>query len=249
MMKYNIKLQVAYDGSRYYGWQNTKQGPSIEGELERSLHTILQHPVILQAASRTDAGVHAEGQVVNFFTEQDPLDLERLFISLNQLLPDDIRVYDVQYAPLSFHPTLDSTSKEYHYHINTEPCLSPFQRAFTWHLPKKLDLSLMREAAALLIGMHDFQGLTNVRKPPHQDTIREIFSLDIAADERRLCVQIKGNHFLYKMVRNIVGTLCYIGCHKLGCEDLLQALKLKTRSLAGMTAPACGLVLKKIYYT
>lgn len=247
-MQYNIKLHLAYDGSCYFGWQKTEAGPSVESELEQVLQTILQHPVTLQAASRTDAGVHAQDQVVNFYTTQQKGTDEKLLNSLNQLLPKDIRVYDLQRMPFSFHPTLDCVSKEYHYHLSTEAYLSPFKRYFTWHFPKKLDVALMREAAKLLLGKQDFQAFTNTRKPPHQDMFREIFSIHILEQGADLCIQIQGDHFLYKMVRNIVGTLCYIGCHKLSLEDLPRILEHKKRALAGITAPACGLVLKKVYY-
>lgn len=247
-MKLNVKLNLAYDGSRYYGWQKTAQGPSIEETLEGVLTTILQHKVTLQAASRTDAGVHAEDQVVNFYTDKDSLDFKQLLISLNQLLPHDIRVYHISSVPLSFHPTLDSVAKEYHYHISTERWLSPFKRAFAWHFSKKLDIDMMKAGAQALIGKHDFQAFSNFRKPPHQNTVREIFSIEILQTGEDLSIKIKGNHFLYKMVRNIVGTLCYIGCHKLSLEDLPKILQLKQRALAGVTAPPCGLFLKKIYY-
>jgi tRNA pseudouridine38-40 synthase len=247
-MKHNIKLHLSYDGSHYDGWQKNPEGPSIEEALELALTTILQHPVNLQAASRTDAGVHAEDQVVNFYTEKPFLDLQRLHISLNQLLPQDIRVSAVCLTTPSFHPTLDSVAKEYHYHITTQTWLSPFKRHFFWHFPKPLDVALMRQAALVLIGKQDFKAFTNFRKPPHRDTIREIFSLDCLQNQEDLCIQIKGDRFLYKMVRNIVGTLCYIGAYKIALQDLPAILEGKQRTEAGVTAPAVGLVLKKIYY-
>lgn len=247
-MNQNIKLHLSYDGSNYYGWQKTSEGPSIEATLEEVLKKILQHPISLQAASRTDAGVHAEDQVVNFFTDKDPLKLNLFQTSLNQLLPNDIRINKIAIMQDNFHPTLDSIAKEYHYNLSTEPWLSPFKRYFYWHFPKQLNISLMKEAATLLIGKQDFQALTNFRKPPHRDTIREIFSIDFIEHQDDLCIQIKGDHFLYKMVRNIVGTLCYIGCGKIALQELTSILQGKKRKDAGMTAPALGLVLKKIHY-
>lgn len=248
-MNKNIKLHLSYDGSNYYGWQKTSEGPSIEETLEKALVTILQHPITLQAASRTDAGVHAEDQVVNFYTKNHPLNLDRLHKSLNQLLPKDIKVNTLTSIEPAFHPTLDSLAKEYHYHITTDPWLSPFKRNFFWHFPKKLDLNLMKKAAGLLIGKQDFQAFTNFRKPPYQDTTREIFSIHFDQNNNDLCIQIKGDHFLYKMVRNIVGTLCYIGCHKIHLQELPSILQSKKRKNAGITAPASGLILKKIYYS
>ena len=247
-MNKNIKLHLSYDGSRYHGWQKTSEGPSIEETLETALIKILQHPISLQAASRTDAGVHAEDQVVNFYTDKHPLNLERLHKSLNQLLPKDIKINTFTLTEDTFHPTLDSIAKEYHYHITTHPCLSPFKRHFFWHFPKQLDLELMNQAATFLLGKQDFQAFTNFRKPPYKDTIREIFSIQFIQDKEDLCIQIKGNSFLYKMVRNIVGTLCYIGCHKIALQELPAILEGKKRKHAGITAPASGLVLKRIYY-
>ncbi|MBM3191316.1 MAG: tRNA pseudouridine(38-40) synthase TruA [Chlamydiae bacterium] len=246
-MRYNLCLHLSYDGTLYYGWQKTRHGPSIEETLEKALATILQHPIRLQAASRTDAGVHAEDQVVNAYTTQLP-DLQRLPISLNQLLPKDIRVLSLSLAPEAFHPTLDCLAKEYHYRVTTAPYASPFSRHFSWHFPHVLDVELMKKGALLLTGRHDFQAFTNTRQPPHEDTVREIFSIYIEEKGDDLCIQMKGNHFLYKMARNLAGTLCYIGCQKIALEALPDILSSKQRIKAGMTAPAQGLVLKKLYY-
>lgn len=247
-MRRNLLFQLCYDGTSYYGWQKTRHGPSIEEELEKALTTILQHPVILQAASRTDAGVHAENQVVNCYTDKNSLNLSRLHISLNQLLPQDIRVNSVCYADDLFHPTLDCTSKEYLYTITTKPWASPFKRHFAWHFPQKLELSLMQEGANILKGCHDFQAFTNTRQPPHETTVREIFSIDIVQNESDFYIHMKGNHFLYKMARNLAGTLCYIGCKKIPLDHLPQILKNQKRIAAGVTAPAHGLTLKKVHY-
>lgn len=246
-MNHNIKLHLAYDGSSYLGFQKTKEGPSIEGSLEQVLEKILQHEISLQAASRTDAGVHAEDQVINFFTDK-LLDLPKLLISLNQLLPKDIRVLKLEHANPSFHPTLDSIGKEYHYHVSTEEFLSPFKRHYVWHFPHLLDLELMRKASNLLIGTHDFQAFTNARKPSYENTVRTVNSIEILQKDKFFAFFIIGENFLYKMVRNIVGTLCYIGCHKLTLDHLPDILSSRKRAQAGMTAPASGLFLHKIYY-
>ena len=167
---------------------------------------------------------------------------------MNSLLPEDIRVYAMQIMPLSFHPTLESLGKEYHYHVSTTPWLSPFQRHFMWHFPKKLELELMQKASLHLLGKKDFSALTNTRKPDYENRVREIFSIDITQEGENFCFRIRGDHFLYKMVRNIVGTLCYVGCGKLSIDAIEKILESKQRAQAGMTAPACGLVLKKVYY-
>jgi len=241
----NLKLIVAYEGTAYLGWQKTEIGPSIEEELQKVLQQILQHPVKLQAASRTDAGVHAEAQVVNFFTTKEVV-LDRLKNSINGLLPADIRIVGIEMMPENFHPTLEAKGKEYHYTICSGPTQLPFHRNFSWHFFKPLDLKKMREAASFLIGKHDFSALTNEKQ---EDNVREVFHIEIEEMEpTRLRIRVAGNHFLYKMVRNIVGTVVYAGCGMLRLEDVRSLLESKNRSAAGMTAPAHGLTLKKVYY-
>jgi tRNA pseudouridine38-40 synthase len=243
-MKSNIKLIIAYEGTHYLGWQKTAMGPSIEEELEKVLAQILRHPVDLQAASRTDAGVHAEGQVVNFFTEVE-IPLERLQKSLNGLLPKDISVLKIELADESFHPTLDSRGKEYHYSICLRSTQLPFHRNFSWHFSYPINLEEMRKAAQHLKGRHDFSAFTNERQ---EDNVREIFDILIEPSADRLKIRVSGNNFLYKMVRNIVGTLLYIGCGKLSSEELPAILASRDRTRAGVTAPALGLILKEVYY-
>lgn len=248
--KRNIKLTIAYDGTNYLGWQKTKMGPSIEESLERVLTQILQEPITLQAASRTDAGVHARAQVVNFFTcnlKQTP---DRLKISLNQLLPNDIAITNIEDIHPQFHPTLDSTSKEYHYTICNDFFQLPQNRLYSWHYPYTLDLTIMQEAKHYFLGEKDFASFCNVKKnETYSDTIRNIENIEIKPlPDNRVHFKIVGNHFLYKMVRNIVGTLVYIGCGKIQIKDLPLILEGRNRIEAGITAPACGLTLHKIYY-
>ncbi len=244
-MKKNLKCRIAYEGTAYSGWQKTETGPSIEGELEKALCQILQHPVKLQAASRTDAGVHAEGQVINFFTERETT-LDRLKKSCNALLPSDIRMIEMTEAPKNFHPTLNAKSKEYHYSICIGSTQLPFHRRFSWHFVKPVKVSLMREAAALLIGEHDFSALTNEKQ---KNNIRKVYQIEIEEWENdHIRIRVAGNHFLYKMVRTIVGTLAYAGCGMLQMKDIADLLKSGDRTAAGMTAPAHGLILKKVNY-
>lgn len=246
-MKKNIKLILSYDGSAYLGWQASNVGVSIEGTLKEVLEKILQQEVQLQAASRTDAGVHAEAQVVNFFLEK-PRNLEHLHKSLNQLLPKDIRVAIIEEAPDDFHPTLKSKGKEYHYRLTRSHVQLPFDRLFAWHYPFSLDLAKMETATKFFIGKHDFQAFGNAADPKPKDTIRTLYRLDIISSEEELRFEIHGNNFLYKMVRNLVGTLVYIGAGKLSLEEAEKLIASKDRTLAGMTAPAHGLLLKKVFY-
>jgi tRNA pseudouridine38-40 synthase len=240
----NIKLTVAYEGTRYLGWQKTEMGPSIEAELEKALAQILQHPVKLQAASRTDAGVHAAGQIVNFFTETK-IELKRLQKSLNSLLPDDISVREIETMPEPFHPTLDCTGKQYEYSVCLGTSQLPFQRLYSWHFPYPIDLEQMALGARSLTGRHDFSAFTNEKQ---EDNLREIYSIEIIPEETGVKIRVEGNAFLYKMVRNIAGTLVYVGCGKLKASALSAIIESKDRTRAGVTAPAHGLTLKKVNY-
>jgi len=244
MTQRNIKLILAYEGTLYLGWQKTISGPSIEEELEKAVSQILQQPVSLQAASRTDAGVHAEGQVVNFFTEKE-MPLDKLQKGLNSILPNDISVLQIEEAPESFHPTLQNCGKEYHYSVCLGPTQLPFYRNFSWHFSYPVNIEEMKKAALHLIGRHDFSAFTNEKQ---ENNIREIFGIEIEEFVSRLKIRVSGNNFLYKMVRNIVGTLLYVGCGKLSAEEIPAILNSKDRTLAGVTAPALGLVLKEVFY-
>jgi len=245
---YNIKLIIAYLGTPFVGWQKTKMGPSVEENLENTLQQILQHEVKLQAASRTDAGVHAEGQVVNFTTPKS-LCLKTLQHSLNRMLPKEISVISAEQIPEGFHPTLSCLKKEYWYQLCYGPSQLPFLRHISWHFPYSLDLEQMGRAAAHLIGVYDFSSFCNDRALWNRDPICCIEKIEILAQsENCLKICIIGDHFLYKMVRNIAGTLAYVGCGKIHADQIPMILECKDRTLAGVTAPAHGLILKQVFY-
>lgn len=246
----NIALTIAYDGTRYLGWQKTNIGPSIEQTLQAVLEKALQHPVVLQAASRTDSGVHANGQVVNFFSSNPCLDLYKLLASLNRLLPKDIIVREVIHKEVHFHPTLDCAGKEYHYFICYGPTQLPCQRLYSWHVPYMLNLDSMNRAASYIIGEHDFKTFCN-RKRTHRYShyIRTVDAIEITEiGEMRLCIKVRGNHFLYKMVRNIAGTIAQVGYGRIEENAIKEMLESQDRVFAGMTAPAHGLFLDKVFY-
>lgn len=245
----NIKLILAYFGLPFMGWQKTPMGPSIEESLETALQKILQHPVQLQAASRTDAGVHAKGQVVNFSTDKE-LDLKNLLRSLNRMLPKEISVVEAEACPDNFHPTLDTTKKEYHYLICHGPHQLPFHRHTSWHFPYSLNLDRMQKAARLLLGTHDFSAFCNERKLWDRDPVCTLESIAIhPLETNRLAIAIIGDHFLYKMMRNLAGTLAYAGCGKIDPEQIRAILAGKDRTQAGVTAPAHGLILHRVFYS
>lgn len=245
----NVKLVIAYDGTNYFGWQKTNAGPSIENELQKVIEQITGEKISLQAASRTDAGVHAEGQVVNFFTSKENLNLSAFTFSMNRLLPKDIIVLHAAYMPQLFHPTLSCLGKEYRYFLCISSVQHPRHRLYSWHVPQKINLSLIKEATSLFIGKHDFATFCNAKtKDSYVDTIREITAFEcVQLPENRLCFCIKGNHFLYKMVRNLIGTVVYVGRGKIPIETLPSILLSRHRPLAGVTAPAHGLFLQEVY--
>lgn len=241
MNKSNIKLTIAYEGTRYCGWQDNGDGPSIEGQLRAVLEQILQHEVVLQASSRTDAGVHALGQVVNFLTDRTP---EGLQVSLNQLLPTDIRVLSLEKADEAFHPTLNAKGKIYCYRFCNSEVQMPNQRFYSWHVREVLDLKKMQKAADQLVGTHDFSAFCNQRKDLNYATkVRTLSRVEVSPQ----AIEMEGDAFLYRMARNIAGTLIDIGR---GEElDIKAILDGQDRTKAGVTAPAHGLTLTKILYT
>lgn len=246
----NIKLIIAYDGTAYLGWQKANTGPSIEITLQTLIEKILQHPVLLQAASRTDAGVHSEGQVVNFLTSKLDFDLNKFQMSLNRLLPKDIIILKVEKMPLSFHPTIHCIGKEYRYFVCMGQSQLPQHRFYSWHVPYPLQLDAIRKACPYLIGSHDFSSFCNAKiKTHYSDYVREVQLLQLTElENNRLCFRIQGNHFLYKMVRNIIGTLIYVGRGKISLQSLREILESRHRPEAGVTAPAHGLFLQRVIY-
>ncbi len=245
----NIKMVIAYDGTHYFGWQKTKTGKSIEEELMRAIKRILQEEVTLQAASRTDRGVHADAQVVNFVIKRPDVDLNLLVKGLNAVLPKDICVKSAEFVENAFHPTLNCTAKEYHYTICNAPVQLPFHRHASWHVRPQLNLDEMRKAAQTLLGQHDFAAFCNDQALWDRNGICTLSKIALEPfDHQRLRIEIIGDHFLYKMVRNIVGTLVYVGIGKLSREDVPTILAQKDRTKAGMTAPGHGLTLKHVFY-
>lgn len=244
----NYRLTVSYDGTRFFGWQKTHAGPSIEEELETAIAKILGAPkpfIQLEAASRTDRGVHAKGQVVCFHWENE-IGVRNFQRSLNAVLPQEISVFSVQTVPAGFHPALSASSKEYHYWICNEPAQWPMRRLYSWHVPAALDVDGMRRAARLLTGQHDFSAFSNERA---DDAVRQVQKIDIIPDSGRMRIEMRADRFLYKMARNIAGTLVQVGRRKMAPDGMLLILESKDRKAAGVTAPAHGLFLMEVFYT
>lgn len=245
----NLQLILAYDGTDFLGWQKTKEGPSIEETLAKALERLLQGFVYLQAASRTDAGVHAEAQVVGVITYNDTFPTPKLLYALQSLLPRSIAVLSIEEKPPSFHPTVDAIGKRYGYYVCNMPIQLPKHRLVSWHVPQQLDYSSMDKAAKHLLGTHDFSSFTNTCKKEENNPICTLHNIEILPIEGgRIFFCIEGNRFLFRMMRNLVGTLIYVGKGKIAPEEIPQIITAQKRASAGITAPAKGLHLLAVHY-
>ena len=246
-MTRNFKLVIEYDGSRYHGWQRQKEDRSIQGEIEKALKTITTQSVTLIGSGRTDAGVHARGQVANFECNTR-LEPEDLINGLNHLLENDIVIKVCEPVSASFHARYDARSKVYHYQILNRPLPAAIGRQYSWFIRKTLNREAMRAAIAYIIGSHDFKAFEGSGSP-RQHTTRHIFSAELSEQDNALLVfEIEADGFLRYMVRNIVGTLVDVGLEKLPPPDFKRILDSKDRSRASATAPAHGLTLIKVNY-
>ncbi len=246
----NFKLTLAYDGTNYCGWQVQTGRITLQETLENALAKIIGQPVRITASGRTDAGVHALGQVVGFASETH-LQPEVLQKALNGTLPLDVAVIDAQVAPAGFHATHDAKRKTYRYTIDDGPVRDVFARHYAWQHRSPLDVETMRRAAVALVGTHDFSSFES-QGSPRENSIRTVYSLSIErkpdpAGSRIIC-EITGNGFLYNMVRAIVGTLVDVGRGAQGEAWPGEVLAARHRSAAGQTAPAHGLCLVRVEY-
>lgn len=227
----HFKLILTYDGTRYFGWMKNRDLLTVERELELALAQVLGEMPLLEAASRTDRGVHAAGQVVKVTVERGT-DPHRLFKALNGLLPDDIAVLSVEETTAAFHPSLDAVAKEYVYRVCLGPVQLPCHAPYSWHLHAPLDLKALEQEAARLIGTHDFSAYTTKELP---DTVRTLHRITATPlPHNRLELSILGDRFLYKMARTLAGRLLYVG--------------MGNKTLDKVTAPAHGLTLQRVLY-
>lgn len=246
-MRRNVKLVLEYDGTRYDGWQkqgNTQQ--TIQGKLELVLEKLEGHPVEVHGSGRTDAGVHALGQVANVHLDT-ALSCEEIKAYLNQYLPEDIRILEAKEAGERFHSRLSAVGKTYRYYIETESKASVFQRKYVYGLGKPLDISRMREAAGYLTGTHDFKSFCS-NKRMKKSTIRSIYGISIHCSGSQMEITYEANGFLYNMVRIMTGTLIEIGLGQRRPQEMKQILLECDRQAAGFTAPPEGLFLVSVDY-
>jgi tRNA pseudouridine38-40 synthase len=243
----HIRLVVEYDGTQLCGWQRQANGPTVQGHLEAALGKLLAHEAAVVGASRTDAGVHARGQVASFRTAR-AIPLHGIRRGLNSLLPRQIAVREAAEVPADFHPRFSATSKHYRYTILARPDRSPRWRDRAWHHPEPLSIEAMAAAAAPLLGEHDFAafraaGCTAVT------TTRRVDAIDLSVpDPELLVVDVRGNAFLRNMVRILVGTLAEVGAGRRAPGQVAEILDSRDRTRAGITAPAHGLELMEVCY-
>ena len=243
----NFKLTIQYDGTRYDGWQ--RQGNTdntLQGRLEGVLSRMVGKPVEIQGAGRTDAGVHAHGQVASVHLPEGytPHDVQNY---LNRYLPEDVAVVDVVEVGEQFHARLSATGKEYRYHIRMGSVPDVFARKYQYRVEEPLDLDAMERAAGYLTGKHDFRSFCGNRRFK-KSTVREVFHIGVEVCGSDLTLVYRGDGFLYNMVRILTGTLLAVGLGQRTPESMVDILEARERTAAGKTAPAQGLVLQEVYY-
>ena len=241
-----VKLTVAYDGTNYCGWQVQPNGITIESELNKHLSELLKEEIHVIGASRTDAGVHAKGNVAVFYTSAR-MPAEKISYALNTRLPEDIRIQESCEVAADFHPRFRKTVKTYEYKICNRRFPDPCTRLYSLFYYWDLDTEKMRQAAQYLVGTHDFTSFCT-NKPEVTDLVRTIYSLDVLQDGEMITIRVCGNGFLYNMVRIITGTLLRVGSGMIKPEEIPAILDAKDRSRAGETARPHGLTLVKIEY-
>ncbi len=242
-----VKLVLEYDGTRYVGWQVQPNGPSIQGEVERALRTLRKSAVRVTAAGRTDAGVHALGQVASF-PEERPLPLAAYVKGMNTLLPEDVAVRSAGFEPDGFDARRDARGKRYRYRIQNFEGRSPLGRRVAWQVFRRLDVEAMREAARPLLGRHDFAAF-QAADCESGHAVRDLGRIEVLGEPRgEIQVIAEATAFVKHMVRNVVGTLAEVGMGNRPPGWVGEVLEGRDRARAGPTAPAQGLCLEEVFY-
>lgn len=252
----NIKLTISYDGTSFSGWQRQQNAPTIQGAIEEKLALMTGEKICIHGAGRTDAGVHARAMTAHF-ASTTTIPCHGLLKGLNSLLPDAVRIMSVEEVSASFHARLSARAKVYRYFFSTAAVVPATRRLYCAHYPGYLALTEVRECLEVIKGVHDFtsfeaSGSRDRDRVGGRGAVREIYSVSLtpvdSQQEGEYLFEICGDGFLRRMVRNIVGTLIEVGQNRLTVTGFADLLQKKDRSLAGPTAPACGLVLLKVYY-
>ncbi|RUM34004.1 MAG: tRNA pseudouridine(38-40) synthase TruA [Desulfobulbus sp.] len=255
MSQKNIRLLISFDGTQYCGWQRQKNGPTIQGILEKKIQVITREPSTVNGAGRTDAGVHALGMVANFLT-YSRMEAEVFQKALNSMLPKDIRILQSMEVSADFHARYNSTGKTYRYNFFTGTLQPPHERLYRTHTPQSFALNRVESCLEMLIGSHDFSSFeaSGSRDPSRIGGRGAVRTLQTAicqkqpAQEHSYSFLFTGDGFLRHMVRNIVGTLFLVGAKRISPSQFKTILAAKDRQQAGPTAPACGLFLEKVHY-
>ncbi len=241
-----VKVVLEYDGKGYSGWQRQENSNSVQAEVEKAIFKLTGNNITVHGAGRTDADVHALGQVFHFDTDE-VIPAERYAAALNTKLPWDIRAISSELVDDEFHSRFDKNTKHYRYIIINRKRPIALDRHRAWHVTHKLDADLMREAAKYFLGEHDFAGFMAAHSDI-EDTVRTIYTLDLTQNGNEITIDIEGSGFLRNMVRIIAGTLVKVGSGKIKPRDIPQIIESKDRNRAGVTAPGYGLYLVEVKY-
>ena len=241
-----VRMVLAYDGTNYCGWQLQPNGITIEEVLNQALSELLREPVAVIGASRTDSGVHAEGAVAVFDTE-NRMPADKICFALNQRLPEDIRVLQSDEVPLTWHPRKQNCVKTYEYRILNRKISMPTRRLYSHFCYFDMDVEKMQQATEYLLGEHDFKSFCSNKKMK-KSTVRTIYEIKLEEENGEIRITYRGNGFLYNMVRILTGTLIEVGRGEKMAESIDGILEAKERSSAGFTVPARGLTLSEVRY-
>lgn len=246
-----FKLTIAYDGTAYQGWQVQKIGTGVQEKIEQAAAKLFPGVKRIHSSSRTDTGVHALGMVAHIEIPRAEFKIpdRRLALSLNAFLPDDIRVLEAVRVSAEFHARFSATGKQYRYYVWNHHAMNPLLYQRAWHVPVKLKPAPMRAAAKLFIGRHDFKSFAGTRDYEMKSNVRTLTRCDLRKSGKLYTFIIEGDGFLYKMCRGIVGTLVQVGQGKIPVSEIKAILASRDRTVAGMTAPAHGLVLQEVFYS
>ncbi len=241
-------MEVMFDGTKFCGWQCQNNDRTVQEDIQNLLSGIYAGlPIKVSGSSRTDSGVHARGMAATFAAPLRPtIEREKLRRAMNRMLPTDIRIRKIRSRPMDFSPRFDAIGKAYVYVLNLGD-ENPFSSGYSWQLRKMMDIAAMQEAAAVLVGKHDFSSFV-VHRSQIDEAVRTIYRIEFERFDNYLCISFVGNSFLYKMIRCLTGLLVAIGRGELGSSEVKGILEGQDRQLAPQTAPAHGLFLMKVFY-
>ena len=245
-----FKLTIAYDGTRYFGWQVQKGRMTDQQRVEEALRELFPSVKRVHSSSRTDTGGHAMGMVahVDIPAAVCRMDARKLLLAVNSFLPVDVRIVAARRVPNDFHARFDAKGKRYFYLIWNHAAMNPLLHNRAWHVKVPLNLERMQKAAKLFVGRKDFKSFASTREYAMESTVRRLTRCDVRKEGYTWKITIEGDGFLYKMCRGIVGTLVRVGQGKLTQTEIRQIFRERDRSVAGMNAPACGLTLWRVFY-